>query len=399
MRNKFINIVNVVGVLLVLMTITISCEDYDYPTPPQATVATLPADLVTGNSAVFTGILTSDNGDPVSTKGFCWDTEPNPTLSSKFVVINEDTDTFSYNNEALEGGTVYYYRAYATNNGGIAFGENMEFETLPVPKLKTLDVTEVTGTTAKSGGKILDLRGSTITERGICWSTEENPTINDNKAVDNSGSDSYRLEMTGLEAGTVYHVRAYAITQQGLLAYGEDINFSTLIVDYDGNIYTAVTIGEQTWMVENYKCTTDANGDLIAGAKWNNKDTAHEYGLAYRQIDIVQPGFAPQGWHVPSKEEIETLVNYVGQDNLLTLKELGTDHWNTDNGTNETGFTALGATVWFAPLKNKASWWSSSDGNDSTKGWRWEINDAGKLWAGGPNKKTFNFPVRLIKDK
>jgi len=275
----------------------------------------------------------------------------------------------------------------------------MEFKTLPVPVLKTLDVTEITGTTAKSGGKILDLKGATITERGICWSTEENPTINNNKAVDNSGSDTYRLEMTGLEAGIVYHVRAYAITQQGLLAYGEDINFSTLIVDYDGNIYTAVTIGEQTWMVENYRCTTYANGDAISDAKWNKFDTAHEYGLTYRQVDILQPGFAPKGWHVPSKEEILELVNYVGRDNLLTLKEPGTDHWNTDNGTNETGFTALGATVWFAPLKNKASWWSSSDGNNPTKGWRWEINDAGKLWAGGPNAKTFNFPVRLIKDK
>jgi len=404
MRNKFINIVSVVGMLLVLMAITTSCEDYDYPTPSKATVATLPAESVTGSSAVFTGIIISENGHPVSTKGFCWSTEPNPTQSNNFVEVKDtDADTISYKIDTLKVGTVYYYRAYATNNGGIAFGENVRFETFVVPDLKTLDVTDITETTAISGGEILDSRGKTVVERGICWSTEENPTKNDNYAVDNSGSDSYKLEMKGLVKGTTYHVRAYVITdegsKEGFETYGEDVRFATPIVkDYDGNYYTAVTIGDQTWMVENYKCTTYANGNPI-DAKWNKFDTEHEYGLTYKQVDILKEGFAPKGWHVPSKEEVEKLVATVGRKNMLTLKEPGTAHWKTDNGTNETGFTALGAFVQWGALKDIASWWTSTKRENNPKGWRWLIKDNGDYFGGELNTSVTPFPVRLIKDK
>ncbi len=118
------------------------------------------------------------------------------------------------------------------------------------------------------------------------------------------------------------------------------------ITDVDGNIYHTVTIGTQVWMAENLKVTKYRNGDIIPNVKdtvqWcylptgtycnyeNNPQNTTVYGLLYNWYAITDSrGIAPKGWHIPTFEELETLVSYLGGDTIAAgkLKEAGTGHW------------------------------------------------------------------------
>ena len=98
--------------------------------------------------------------------------------------------------------------------------------TITLPTVVTAEVTEITTTSAKSGGEVTDDGGAEVTERGICWSTNENPTLNDNHIAKGTGMGAFTAMMNGLESNTIYHVRAYAINEAGT-AYGLDREFVT----------------------------------------------------------------------------------------------------------------------------------------------------------------------------
>ena len=93
-----------------------------------------------------------------------------------------------------------------------------------VAQLTTTGVTEITQTTAISGGNITSDGGASVTARGVCWSTGQTPTINDNKTTNGSGVGSFISSINGLETNTTYYVRAYAINNEGV-SYGSAISF------------------------------------------------------------------------------------------------------------------------------------------------------------------------------
>jgi hypothetical protein len=159
----------------------------------------------------------------------------------------------------LTANTTYYLRAYATNSVGTAYGNEVSFTTAEVvvmPVLTTTDVTVITPTSAKSGGNIT-VGGTTISARGICWSTTANPTVADSKTNNGTGAEVFTSFSTSLAAATKYYVRAYATNSAGT-AYGNEVSFTTLpalankVYDIDGNVYNTVTIGSQCgcWKTE-----------------------------------------------------------------------------------------------------------------------------------------------------
>jgi hypothetical protein len=95
-----------------------------------------------------------------------------------------------------------------------------------VPELSTLEVTEITQTTAVSGGTIIHDGGAVVTSRGVCWSISPEPTIIDNKIEDVTGSVSFAISIIDLEPNTTYYVRAYATNSAGI-GYGNTISFTT----------------------------------------------------------------------------------------------------------------------------------------------------------------------------
>ena len=82
------------------------------------------------------------------------------------------------------------------------------------PTVVTTSVEEVTETTAKVVGQVTADGGADVTERGVCWNTESNPEITNNRIVEGTGLGTFTAELTDLESNTTYYVRAYATNEK-----------------------------------------------------------------------------------------------------------------------------------------------------------------------------------------
>lgn len=98
--------------------------------------------------------------------------------------------------------------------------------TLPI--ISTTIISGITTNSSNSGGSITSDGGSSITARGVCWSTSSGPTISNNKSTDGTGIGTYTSLINGLTPNTKYYVKAYATNSVGT-AYGNEINFTTTV--------------------------------------------------------------------------------------------------------------------------------------------------------------------------
>lgn len=99
-------------------------------------------------------------------------------------------------------------------------------KTAQTPVVTTSEVSNIAQTTATSGGNITADTTLQIISKGVCWSNSTDPTITNNVTIDGSGTGFFSSSLTGLQAGTTYHVRAYGSYEAGT-AYGSDVQFTT----------------------------------------------------------------------------------------------------------------------------------------------------------------------------
>ena len=215
----------VIVFLLISSTLCLtSCKKK--PTLPVVTTVNVTG--ITQTTATTGGNVTSDGNAEVTSRGVCWATSQNPTTSSSKTSDGTGTGAFTSDITGLVANTTYNVRAYATNSEGTTYGSQVSFSTsqINLATLTTAYVTSIAPTSAISGGDITDDGGGTITTRGVCWSTAQNPTTADNKTTDGSGTGSFTSNLTGLNATASYYVRAYATNSAGT-AYGNELNFTT----------------------------------------------------------------------------------------------------------------------------------------------------------------------------
>lgn len=222
------------------------------PTLPSVTSGAISETTSTTTKA--NGNITSlGNVSKVTAYGHVWSKTAEPTLQTgKYTNLGEATEPKTFTSEitGLDPHTVYYVRAYATNEKGTAYGDENVFTTSKTDvRLTTSDVTEIVHNAATCGGTVADDGGHSIWERGICWNTKSIPTIDDNRvSVTNTSSastlaspnivklrteyvtraeDSFSCRITGLTKETLYYVRAYVKTSDGKVFYGNEKQFTT----------------------------------------------------------------------------------------------------------------------------------------------------------------------------
>jgi uncharacterized protein (TIGR02145 family) len=288
-----------------------------------------------------------------------------------------------------------------------------------VPVLSTSEVVGITSFTAISGGDITSDGGSGITERGVCWSESPIPTISDNKRLGGKGTGSFTTNLNHLTGNTAYYVAAYATNSAGT-GYGDIKTFTTpaTVTDINGNVYSTVDIGTQTWMAENLKTTSYRNGDPITyatpGGDWSNPSGVYYdydlignitavYGNFYNWYAVSDNrNLAPEGWHVATWDDWTTLVDYLGGiDNAgAKMKEAGYIHWLFEcggNATNISGFTALPAGMAGDDHRGwEARFWSSTD--DSEIHARYLFIDCSDMILMTHVEKVHGNSVRCVKD-
>lgn len=173
--------------------------------------------------------ITDEGGAPVTQKGVCWSTTTAPTTADSKTTDGPTNGIGLYNSTVtgLKPGTTYFLRAYATNVAGTSYSPQISFTTRSnLPTLTTTVVSSISKNSAVSGGNITNDGGSTVTQKGICWSTNTDPTISNSRTSDGPGIGTYTSTMTNLAQLTTYYVRAYATNSQGTV-YGNQVSFQT----------------------------------------------------------------------------------------------------------------------------------------------------------------------------
>ena len=201
--------------------------DFDVMMIVPPTVQTDSVSEITATSAVCGGNVSDDGGSAVTGKGICWSIRPNPTVEDDYTKDGEGEGHFYSIIDGLAPGTVYYVRAFATTANGTYYGNEISFSTLAVlPAITTVAVSDITDSTAVCGGEVESDGGVPVTERGVCWNTSPSPTIDNGKTTDGVGVGGFTSNLTGLNPGTTYYVRAYATNSTGT-AYGNEVSFKT----------------------------------------------------------------------------------------------------------------------------------------------------------------------------
>ncbi len=172
---------------------------------------------VSYNSATCGGSVISDGCSTVSVRGICWATTPNPTISSSKITNGSGTGNFTASITGLTVNTTYYVRAFATNSVGTTYGTQVTFVT--VYALPTL-TTELTYGENILIGNITSDGGLPVTVRGFCWSSSPNPTTQNSKSLNGSGSGYFTNSFPWVLG--IFYVRSYATNALGT-SYGNQI--------------------------------------------------------------------------------------------------------------------------------------------------------------------------------
>lgn len=272
-------------------------EELDFTTEalPETTVTIYTNDVseITDSSAKCGGVVTTNSDVTITARGVCWSTSQNPTINDSHTSDGQGLGVFSSTLSGLTSDTPYYIKAYATiSDGSTFYGDLKTFTTTSnggggsnvIVTVYTNEVTEITSSSAKCGGVVTANGDVTITARGLCWSTSQNPAINDSHTSDGQGLGSFTSNLTGLTANTLYYIKAYATTINGNTIYSDEIKtFSTLDVPGPATELPTIEIGDITDITgTSAKCNgivTSDGGSIVTerGICWNTSSDPMVY--------------------------------------------------------------------------------------------------------------------------
>ena len=212
-------------------------------------------------------------------------------------LINDDVDYWSSTPNDYSYGSAYglffydgaEYVSYIYRGFGLTVrpvsGENK----IQLPTVTTNDVTNITTSSATCGGNVTSDGGFDITARGVCWSTNPNPTINDNKTSDGSGTGSFTSNLINLTENTAYYFRAYATNEKGT-SYGEEKSFKTLDnqeITVNGVSFTMIKVEGCTFNMGAQSTDpsgTNYDGDALSGEEPVHSVTLSDYYIGETEV-------------------------------------------------------------------------------------------------------------------
>lgn len=182
-------------------------------------------------NASYKVILTNNGGDDSINVGLLYDTIKKLGNNSMLAELqsSDTSGNYFFNLDSLSVGTRYYIRAFAINDADTSFSETDSFSTISIkPPVVITNSGFTRGSIKIFGSGIVSSEGdNSVLSKGLCWSTDTNPTINNNHTSDGKGLNSFQSTIDGLEPSTTYYIRAYAKTEF-LIAYGDEYSVTTI---------------------------------------------------------------------------------------------------------------------------------------------------------------------------
>jgi hypothetical protein len=177
-----------------------------------------------------------------------------------------------------------------------------------IPVVTTVELTNITDTSATSGGSITDAGGLSTMEKGVCYSTSENPTTADSKITSISDTKDFVCNLIGLKGGVTYYIRAFATNSLGT-GYGQSVILTTVIKNqalslgsgYANDVYYSLKNGiiaapaRASWDI-GFSVATRSSSIIINGGSgvtlkayakpwlWANAIDTTGYGLSWPKL-------------------------------------------------------------------------------------------------------------------
>lgn len=243
----------------------------------------------------------------------------------------------------------------------------IEIEGPSAPVVETKPISDVSDNKATCGGNVTSDGRSSVIARGVCWSKSEYPTIDDDHTTNGTGLGEFKSQLTNLEAGATYYVRAYATNRMGT-AYGEQVSTATttglpqVTTDEVSNILaTRATCGGDVAANSGYPITA-------RGVCWSDK-------TATPTIDDAHTSEVATAGHFTSLMiGLERNTSYYVR--AYAVNEKGANYGNAVTFTTLTGLP----TVTTSQVTNiKAS--SASCGGNVTDNGGYAITARGVCWS------------------
>jgi uncharacterized protein (TIGR02145 family) len=293
--------------------------------------------------------------------------------------------------------------SYEGGNGGSYTGQTILSE-----GVTGLTATLNSGTFANGSGNLAFTILGTPTSSGIA------------SFILNIGGETCILNrevINGVQSGITAHTCGSTDIHNSITNYGT-------VTDQEGNIYKTIFFGVQEWMAENLKTTIYQNGDPIPnvpnGSDWsnlsagawvnydNNDQIECSLGKLYNWYTVNDSrNVCPTGWHIPSDDDWNYIINYFGTGNFGPggkMKSAGTQFWLSPNtgATNQTGFSALPAgnrnsSGSFSGYGNYGYYWSTWSDHPSTRH-RWELRNTQTILAPFNVGIKDGYSIRCIKN-
>jgi uncharacterized protein (TIGR02145 family) len=434
MRTRF----KTVGLTVIFLLLIInSCKKEEPPI-----VKTYETRNIRTTEATSGGRVTDEGSGSVTTRGVCWSSGSNPTISDSKTTDGSGVGDYDSDITGLSPATTYYVRAYATNSSGTGYGEVLSFKTTgTVPKVTSLQPLMIYTDEATLSAIVNPcLLTSNV-------SFEYGETAGYGNSIDYTKNLYYAdqpvaIRISGLTPGTTYHFRVKGVNSLGT-SYGEDKVFQTTqpVADIDGNQYNTVTIGTQTWTSRNLETTRFNDGTEIPlvtddntwavldspGLCWydnNELQSKGTFGALYNWYTVNHGGICPSGYHVLTFDEWITFMTFLGDNwfyyggslglanGLYLVSDTGWNYssvagsiGNTDlpELRNITRFSVLPAGIRDADQKvfrsrgSYSTFWTSSE-EYADYAYILSFSFDGTIPDYGYQKGTYGYSIRCLKD-
>ena len=163
--------------------------------------------------------------------------------------------------------------------------------------------------------------------------------------------------------------------------------------------FDSVQIGDQIWMSKNLAIEDGGEGISTSTRNYGQGDVVEHY---YTWDAAVRVADSIQGWHLPSQEEYETLISYVGgTSNGKKLMSTYGWQYGSGSGTDDYGFAAFPANTANSTTRNEASFWTTTSDTSETNYFyvcKLSPYSGGTVVVDRSLYKTNRITVRLIKD-
>lgn len=185
-------------------------------------------------SVKVSAFISLDGGEPVTSRGFCISRNSNPNLlNSNIVTIGNGTLYYETQISNLLPKTNYYIRPYATNKLGTAYGRQIEVTTeVGAVKIDPINIFNVGASGARLTANIPSAEGGTVSRRGFVISKEKDPFLYNATVLEaGKGTGPFFYDVSGLELGTTYYVKAFGINESSLnsgVTHTNQVSFTTL---------------------------------------------------------------------------------------------------------------------------------------------------------------------------